>query len=88
MSINLDTEKAEVMYKLARKNNRDHKYDRLERFKRFQNLDKTIKELLKIGWLLIYKKPMFIGIALNTQYKKDIVDFIETKLLHIKGMIR
>ena len=83
----LEQEKAQIMFKLARKNNWGHKYDRLEHFKRFQNLDKAIKELSRIGWLLIYKKPNFTGVSLNSQYKKEIIGFIEGKMPHLAGII-
>lgn len=83
----LELEKAQVMFKLARKNNWGHKYDRLEHFKRFQNLDKIVKELNNLGWILIYKKANFIGISLNAQNKKEIVEFIERLMPHIKGAI-
>lgn len=72
-----NSEKAEVIRKLARKNNWGHKYDRLEHFKRFQNLDKIIKELSNKKWLLIYKKSNFTGIALNSEFKKEIIDFVK-----------
>lgn len=84
----LELEKAQIMFKLARKNNWGHKYDRLEHFKRFQNLEMIIKELSKDGWILIYKKPNFTGISLNAQDKKGIIDFIGKKMPHVKGMIR
>lgn len=80
-------EKAQIMFKLARKDNWGHRYDRTEHFKRFQNLDEAIKELLKIKWLIAYKKPNFLGIALNTQYKKEIVEFIENNMPEVKGLI-
>jgi hypothetical protein len=83
----LDLEKAEVMFKLSRKNNWGHKYDRLEHFKRFQNLDKIIKELAKQSWILVYNKPNFTGISLNTQYKKEIIDFIQIQMPYVEGMI-
>ena len=41
-----DLEKAQIMRKLARKDNWGHKYDRTEHFKRFQNLNKCVKELM------------------------------------------
>ncbi len=85
---NLDTEKAQIMFKLGRKNNWGHKYDRLEHFKRFQALDKAIKELSKIGWILVYQKAMFTGISLNTSHKKEIITFIEEKLPHVKGILK
>jgi len=83
----LDVEKAQIMFKLARKNNWGHKYDRLEHFKRFQNRDLIIKELTKQGWLLVYNKPHFVGISLNTEYKKEIIYFIETHMPEVKGMV-
>ncbi|MBI4154846.1 hypothetical protein HY498_02045 [Candidatus Woesearchaeota archaeon] len=83
----LDLEKAQIMFKLARKNNWGHKYDRLEHFKRFQNLDNAIKDLVEVGWVLVYKKTDFIGISLNSQNKRDIIGFIEGKMPHIKGMV-
>lgn len=83
----IEVEKAQVMFKLARKNNWGHKYDRLEHFKRFQNLNIIIKDLSNMGWILIYKKAMFSGISLNTNHKKEIIQFIEAKLPHLKGMI-
>lgn len=83
----MDLEKAQVMFKLARKNNWGHKYDRLEHFKRFENLREIVKDLTKQKWLLIYNKPQFTGIALNTEHKKEIVMFIETHLPYVKGMI-
>ena len=82
-----ELEKAQVMFKLARKNNWGHKYDRLEHFKRFQNLHAIVKDLSNIKWILIYKKSSFVGISLNTEYKKEIVEFIENKMPHVKGMI-
>lgn len=88
MFYNLSLEKAQIMFKLARKNNWGNKYDRLEHFKRFQNLNKAIKELLNKNWILIYKKPMFTGISLNTKYKKEIIGFIEAELSHLKGIIK
>ena len=38
-------EKAQIMFKLARKNNWNNRYDRTEHFKRFQNLNEILKEL-------------------------------------------
>lgn len=80
-------EKAQIMFKLARKDNWGACYDRTEHFKRFQNLDDAIKELSKAGWILVYKKPKFIGISLNAQYKKEIVEFIEREMPHMKGAV-
>jgi len=83
----LGIEKAQVMFKLARKNNWGEKYDRLEHFKRFQKLQKILKDLLDQEWILIYKKTSYTGIALNPHYKQEIVLFIEEKIPYVKGMI-
>ena len=83
----MQKEKAEIMFKLARKNNWGNCYDRLEHFKRFGNLEKVIKELSKIGWIIIHKKGKFAGISLNTKYKKEIIEFIEKEMPHLKGMV-
>jgi len=85
----MEKEKAQLMFKLAfSKKNWGAKYDRLEHFKRFQNLDKIIKELNKIGWLLITKKPDYTGISLNTQFKKEIIEFIELHMPEVRGWIK
>ena len=85
----MEKEKAQLMFKLAfSKKNWGAKYDRLEHFKRFENLDSIVKELNKIGWLLITKKPNYIGISLNTQYKREIIQFIEAHLPELKGWIK
>ncbi len=85
----MEKEKAQLMFKLAfSKKNWGAKYDRLEHFKRFQNLDKIIKELNKTGWLLITKKPNYEGISLNTQFKKEIIEFIELHLPEVRGRIK
>ena len=82
-------EKAQLMSVLARgKGNWGDKYDRTEHFKRFQNLKEIIKELSKVGWIIIYKKPKYIGISLNTQYKKEIIEFIEKEMPYLKGIIK
>ncbi len=83
-----DLEIAQVMFKLARKDNWGHKYDRLEHFKRFQNLSDIIKELKKKDWIIEYNKPNFTGIALSTQYKKEIIEFIKQQMPHVKEMIK
>jgi hypothetical protein len=81
-------EKAELMFKLAfSKKNWGAKYDRLEHFKRFPNLNNIIKELNKKDWLLIKRKPNYIGISLNPKYKKEIIEFIEEHLPYIKGTL-
>jgi hypothetical protein len=85
----LDLEKAHLMYKLAvAKKNWGAKYDRLEHFKRFPNLDKIIKEFSKMGWIIIHKKSNYTAISLNTEYKREIIEFIETQIPGFKGNIR
>ena len=76
--------KAQIMYKLVRKNNWGNKYDRLEHFKRFPDLDKEIKELGK--WIIIRKKPQYTGISLDTRYKKEIIEFIEKYIPDLKDV--
>ncbi|MEK6935660.1 MAG: hypothetical protein AABW67_02650 [Nanoarchaeota archaeon] len=81
-------EKAQLMSALARsKGNWGEKYDRTEHFKRFQNLKEIIKELSKIGWLIIHNKSQYIGISLNTRFKREIIEFIEREIPHLKGII-
>ena len=85
----LDLEKAHLMYKLAvAKKNWGAKYNRLEHFKRFPNLDKIIKDLSKIGWVIIHKKSNYKAISLNTKCKKEIAEFIETQIPGFKGNIK
>ena len=79
-----DLTKAQIMYKLIRKNNWGNKYDRLEHFKRFPNLDQEIKELGK--WIIIRKKPQYTGISLETKYKKEIIEFIEKYMPELKDL--
>jgi len=88
MSSDSDLQKAGIMRKLARKNNWGAKYDRLEHFKRFPNLKKIVKELEKIGWLFIKKKPNYTGISLNPKYKTEIIKFIEDKIPSLRGFIK
>jgi len=83
-----DLEKAQIMFKLTRKNNWGNCYDRTEHFKRFENLGEAMKELSKMRWLIIHKKRNFTGISLNTAYKKEIIEFIETNMPHLKGIIK
>ncbi|MDO8508987.1 MAG: hypothetical protein Q7S27_04860 [Nanoarchaeota archaeon] len=83
MNLTLEKEKAEIMFKLARKENWGAKYDRTEHFKRFQNLNESLKQLSKLNWILIYKKSNFTGISLNPEFKKEIREFI---LLHIPSV--
>ena len=87
MASNLD--KARFMSALARsKGNWGEKYDRIEHFKRFQNLKEIVKELSNKRWLLIHKKPKFEAYSLNTRYKKEIIEFIEAEIPKLKGIIR
>ena len=82
-------EKAQLMFKLARgKGNWGAKYDRLEHFKRFQNLNQIVKELSKIRWILVYNKPNYTGISLNPKFKKEIIDFVETQMPYLRGTIK
>ncbi len=84
-----DLEKAQLMSVLARsKGNWGEKYDRTEHFKRFQNLKEIIKELSKQSWLIIHNKTKFTGISLNTQFKREIIEFIEREMPHLKGIIK
>lgn len=84
----LDLEKAQIMFKLARKNNWGACYDRLEHFKRFQNLDNIIKELIKIGWIIFHKKLNYKAISLNPKFKIEIIEFIELHMPYVKGVIQ
>jgi len=87
--MSIDLEKAQLMFTLARsKGNWGAKYDRLEHFKRFQNLKQIVKELSKKGWILTHNKPKYTGISLNTNYKKEIIAFIEQEMPEIKGVIQ
>ena len=83
-----EVEKAQLLFKLARNHTWNNIYDRLEHFKRFQNLRNMIKELAKKGLIIIHKKGKFDAISLNTQYKKEIVDFIEMYMPYVKGAIK
>lgn len=82
-----DLEKAQIIFKLTRKDNWGACYDRLEHFKRFQNLHEAVKELSKIGWIMIHKKAKFTGISLDTRYKKEIIEFIEKEMSHLEGLL-
>ena len=85
----MEKEKAQLMFKLAfSKKNWGAKYDRLEHFKRFQNLKEIIKDLSKQGWLIVNNKHKFTGISLNTQFKREIIDFIEREMPHLKSIIK
>jgi hypothetical protein len=87
--MSLDLEKARLMSALARgKANWGASYDRMEHFKRFQNLKEIIKDLSRKSWLIIHKKPNYEAISLNPKFKAEIINFIETMLPYLKGMIR
>jgi len=82
-----DLDKAKLMYKLAiAKRNWGAKYDRLEHFKRFRDLDKMVKELTNLSWIILYRKPNYKAISLNPRYKKEIISFIEKQIPELKGM--
>ena len=84
----MEKEKAQLMFKLAfSKRNWGAKYDRIEHYKRFPNLNHIIKELNKINWLLIKKKSNYTGISLNPQFKKEIIKFIEEQVPEVKGWV-
>ena len=86
--MSLDLEKAQIIRKLARKDKWGAKYDRTEHFKRFQNLNQCIKDLEKIGWILVHKKGKFTGLSLNTSHKTEIRDFIVSHIPEMQGVIR
>jgi len=87
--MSLDLEKSQLMYKLAvSKKNWGSKYDRLEHYKRFQNLNKIIKELSRLNWIIIYNKSSYKAISLNPSYKKEIIEFIEKTIPEFKGFIK
>ena len=85
----LDIEKAQLLFKLAKRKGGcwGGKYDRLEHFKRF-NIKETVKDLSKKCWIIVHKKAKYTGISLNPQYKKEIVEFVEKELPHLKGVIK
>jgi len=85
----MEKAKAQLMFKLAfSKRNWGEKYDRLEHYKRFDNLKIIIKELEKNKWLLMKNKPNYTGISLNPEYKKEIIEFIEKHIPEIRGWIK
>lgn len=86
--MSVDLEKAQVMFKLARKGNWNHSYDRSEHFKRFGNLKEIVKELGQKGWLIIHKKPGFEAYSLDSRYKKEITEFMVIQMPHLKGLIK
>ena len=85
-----DREKAFLMFKLAKSKGGlwGNVYDRLEHFKRFQNLKEIIKELEKMGWIITHKKPSYAAISLNPHSKKEIIEFIEKHLPEMKGILK
>ena len=83
-----DLEKAQLMFKLARsKGNWGGKYDRLEHFKRFPNLKQAMKELAKNDWIIIKQKPNYTGISLNSEHKKEIIEFIRKEMPYVKNSL-
>ena len=85
----LELEKAQLMSVLARgKGNWGGKYDRIEHLKRFPNLNQIIKELSNKGWILVYNKPKYCAISLNTRYKREIIEFIEKEMPELRGIIK
>ena len=84
----LDLEKAQLMFKLTRKNNWGACYDRTEHFKRFPHLNNIIKELSKIEWVIVHNKPQYTAISLNTNFKKEIIGFIEKQMPYLKGILK
>ncbi len=80
-------EKAQIMFKLARKANWNASYDRTEHFKRFPNLDKAIRELLKTGWIIIHKKSNYACLSLNTEFKREVIEFIKKEIPEVGGMV-
>ena len=87
--MSFDLDKARLMSALARgKANWGASYDRMEHFKRFQNLKDIVKDLSRKGWIIIHKKPSFEAISLNSKYKKEIIEFIEEQIPDLKGIIK
>lgn len=80
----VDLEKAQIMFKLTRKNNWGACYDRLEHFKRFTNLNKCIKELQKRSWIIVTNKPNYTAISLDTRFKKEIISFVKGQMPYVK----
>ena len=85
-----DRERAFLMFKLAKSKGGcwGAKYDRLEHLKKFQDLDRIVKEMGNLGWIIIHKKSNYTGISLNPHYKKEIVEFIEKHLPEMKGILK
>lgn len=85
--MNYELEKAQLLFKLARNKTWNNVYGRLEHFKRFQHFHEIVKELSRQEWILIHKKANYTGISVNTRYKKEIIDFIEMQIPHLKGYL-
>lgn len=84
-----DLDKSRLMSALARgKANWGASYDRMEHFKRFQNLKEMIKELSKKGWVVIHKKPGFEAISLNPSYKREIIEFIGDNIPELRDILK
>jgi len=79
----IELEEAQIMFKLARKGKWGACYDRDEYFKRFQNFDYAIKELLKKDWIILHKKPKYIAYSLNVKHKIEIIEFVEKQMPHL-----
>ena len=88
MPSEIEVETAEFMNKLFRKSNWNNVYDRKEHFKHFPNLDRIIKELRRMDWIVIHKKPKFEAYSLNSRHKSEIIKFIEENKPELKGTFR
>ena len=84
-----DLDKARFMSALARgKANWGASYDRMEHFKRFQDLKEIIRELSKKGWVIVHKKPGFEAVSLNPSYKKEIIEFVGENIPELRGVLK
>ena len=82
-----DLEKAQLLFKLIRgKRNWGACYDRLEHFKRFSK--EAVDDLIKVKWLIFTKKKKFEAISANPEFKKEIIEFIEKNMPHLRGELR
>jgi hypothetical protein len=85
----IEKEEAMFLFKLARsKGNWGAKYDRLEHLNRFPNLKKIIKDLSRKEWIILKKKPSYIGVSLNTKYKREILEFVDIWLPEFSGYLK
>jgi len=78
-------------YNPDREGHVDHKYivmNATKQPKKYIEASGRKMELSKEGWLIVHNKPKFTGISLNTHFKKEIIEFIETNMPHLKGSIR